>query len=61
MLPKRDYIGGSEREVGIKVIDKVPGLKDEILRLSKVYGISPNVFTNASFLNAIFTFGIVSS
>lgn len=46
MLPKRDYIGGNKREVGIKVIDKVPGLKDEILRLSKVYGISPNVFTN---------------
>lgn len=46
MLPKRDYIGGSKREVGIKVINKVPGLKDEILKLSKVYGISPNVFTN---------------
>ena len=46
MLPKRDYIGGSKRDVGIKVIDKVPGMKDEILRLSELYGISPNVFTN---------------
>lgn len=45
MLPKRDYIGGSKRDVGIKVINKVPGLKDEILRLSELYGISPNVFT----------------
>ena len=45
MLPKRDYIGGSKRDVGIKVINKVPGLKDEILRLSEAYGISPNVFT----------------
>lgn len=45
MLPKRDYIGGSKRDVGIKVINKVPGLKDEILRLSKVYNISPDVFT----------------
>ena len=46
MLPKRDYIGGNKRDVGIKVINKVPGLKDEILKLSKTYGISPNVFTN---------------
>ena len=46
MLPKRDYIGGSKRDVGIKVIDKVPGMKDEILRLSELYDISPNVFTN---------------
>lgn len=46
MLPKRDYIGGSKRDVGIKVINKVPGMKDEILRLSELYGISPNVFTN---------------
>lgn len=45
MLPKRDYIGGNKRDVGIKVINKVPGLKNEILRLSEVYGISPNVFT----------------
>ena len=45
MLPKRDYIGGSKRDVGIKVINKVPGLKNEILRLSELYGISPNVFT----------------
>ena len=46
MLPKRDYIGGTKREVGIKTIDKIPGLKDTILNLSKTYGISPNVFTN---------------
>ena len=45
MLPKRDYIGGSKRDVGVKVINKIPGLKDEILRLSKVYNISPDVFT----------------
>ena len=45
LLPKRDYIGGSKRDVGLKVINKIPGLKDEILKLSKTYGISPDVFT----------------
>ena len=45
LLPKRDYIGGSKKDVGIKVINKIPKLKETILNLSKQYGISPDVFT----------------
>lgn len=44
LLPKRDYIGGDKRDVGIKMINKLPGLKDTILSLSNQYGISPDVF-----------------
>ena len=44
LLPKRDYIGGDKRDVGIKMINKLPGLKDTILSLSEQYGISPDVF-----------------
>ena len=44
LLPKKDYIGGTKREVGIKIIDKLPGLKDTILSLANQYGISPDVF-----------------
>lgn len=44
LLPKRDYIGGDKRDVGIKIINKLPGLKDTILSLSDQYGISPDVF-----------------
>ena len=44
VLPKRDYIGGSKREVGLKVLNKLPGIKDYILKLSDTYNINPNVF-----------------
>lgn len=45
LLPKRDYIGGSKKDVGIKVINKIPKLKETILNLSKQYGISSDLFT----------------
>lgn len=44
MLPKRDYIGGDKRAVGIQLINKIPHLKDTILTLASQYGISPDLF-----------------
>lgn len=44
-LASRDYIGGDKRDVGIKVIEKIPNLKDTIIKLSDLYNISKDVFT----------------
>ena len=44
-LAPRDYIGGDKRDVGIKVIEKIPNLKETISKLSDLYNISKDVFT----------------
>jgi hypothetical protein len=44
LLPKRDYIGGTKKDVALKIIDKVPNLRDTILSLASKYGISADLF-----------------
>lgn len=44
MLGARDYIGGSKKDVGLKVLDKLTGINDYITQLSNTYGISSDVF-----------------
>lgn len=44
-LAARDYIGGDKRDVGIKVIEKIPNLKETIIKLADLYNISKDVFT----------------
>lgn len=43
MYPKRDYIGGTPKEVRMKALDKIPWVKDYIKTLSETYNIDPNV------------------
>jgi hypothetical protein len=44
LLPKRDYIGGTKKDVTLKVINKIPNLRDTILSLASKYGISADLF-----------------
>lgn len=44
MLGARDYIGGSKRDVGLKVLNKLTGINEYITQLSNTYGISNDVF-----------------
>lgn len=57
MLPRRDYIGGDKKSVGIQLINRIPNLKDTILTLASQYGISPDLFaqriTNEGWLQNI--------
>ena len=46
LLPKRDYIGGGEKETALKVLDNLPGIKDYIKTKSEEYGIDPNIVVN---------------
>ena len=42
-LPKRDYIGGTEKEAALKTLDKLTGIKDYIYNLSSTYNVDPNI------------------
>lgn len=43
MLPKTDYIGGTQQEVRLKYLEKFPELKEQIKKTAKLYGINPNI------------------